>query len=89
MLRSKIEIENYIDRLSQDELRFDTDNITNDGWDFIENKAPKICLAMIETMAKNGYYDMNAMEESDVKTEFEKAIKKTPCVLRDYSEPGE
>lgn len=31
-----------IDTVIQDELRYDTDSITSDGWDFLENKAPEL-----------------------------------------------
>lgn len=42
-------IKNLIDAAIQNELRYEKDNITSDGWTFLEEKAPDLVLAKIDS----------------------------------------
>lgn len=58
-LQEKIEF--MIDDVIQAELRYDTDYITNDGWNFLENIAPK---KILENILKDE--DFDDISKSDI-----------------------
>ena len=44
----KVKIDRMIDDAIQDELRYQTDYITHDGWDFLEEKAKELIFEKIK-----------------------------------------
>ena len=55
-------IAEYINNAIQSELRYQTDNITSEGWDFLEEKCPAL---IAEQIIASGD-DLDAVSESDV-----------------------
>ena len=55
-------IAGYIDNAIQSELRYETDNITSDGWNFLEEKCPVLIAKQIITSGDN----LDTVSESDV-----------------------
>ncbi len=71
-----------IDKRVQEELRYETDNITNKGWEFIEGKAPRICIKLI--MEDYGENELSEVDEGDISSYFSKALEKSEFKLREY-----
>ena len=75
-------IENMIDERVQEELRFETDNITSAGWDFIENDAPRLCMKAI--IADFDEDELNEVDKNNINTCFNKIINNTDIRIRVY-----
>ncbi len=63
-------IAGYINNAIQSELRYETDNITSDGWNFLEEKCPVLIAKQIITSGD----DLNAVSESDVNSILQNLI---------------
>ena len=58
-----LSLEDRIDTAIQNELRYDTDNITNDGWKFLENEAPTLVLNKLH---KDFEDNMESITDEDI-----------------------
>lgn len=63
-------IAGYIDNAIQSELRYETDNITSDGWNFLEEKCPVLIAKQIITSGDN----LDTVSESDVNSILQNLI---------------
>lgn len=75
------QVEDIVYDLVQEELRCDTDNITAEGWDYIETIAPGKTLAKL----KNDFAEDDLPEEVTkeiIKRVFTKVLNESGCRLR-------
>lgn len=78
-------IDDYIDALSQEELGFNTDNITSEGWDYIETKAPEMTINKIKKAFDENTYDWSeGISRSDIKAYWDDIINDASDILRAY-----
>ena len=54
----KEKIDNMIDKAIQKELCFETDNITSNGWDFLENSASEYIWSFIKEDFEEDEFEM-------------------------------
>ena len=75
-------LRDMIDDCAQSELRYETDNITNDGWDYIENTAPIKCFEKIRENLDDD--EINSIDKETVEKYFNEVINNSPVKLREY-----
>ena len=74
------DVQDVIGQVANDELSYDSDHITNDGWHFIENEAPQICLSLIQEDYE--LEEVGELTKEDIRNYFDDALRQASCLLR-------
>lgn len=80
MLKTWEWVKSVIYNLVQEELRYDTDNITNKGWEFIDEKASELCLEKIKKVYNED--ELNELDEGIIKDYFNETLSDSEYTLR-------
>ena len=79
-MKTWTDVQDAIYEVAQKELAYDSDHLTVDGWIYIENKAPIVCLELIKEDFEEE--DIGELSEEDIQSYFNNALSKAPCLLR-------